>query len=128
MGDSSQKKEPDNSNKDSKQKKNEAFLVELETKKNYDSDSGKSSSRTGNREQKNKLDLPGKQKVKKKKSSQFKKNANADYLESWAEPNNVFESDDEDGNLENAVQHQKAQKNDSSDSEESGLAPIYRED
>ena len=50
MGDSSQKKEPDNSNKDSKQKKNEAFLVELETKKNYDSDSGKSSSRTGNRE------------------------------------------------------------------------------
>lgn len=67
--------------------------------------------------------------MKKKKSSQFAKKAQdsaANYLEPWAEPNYVFESDDEEGNLENAVVQQRNDLKDSSDSDDSGMTPMYQ--
>ena len=76
-----QQDEPE-SNKPSSQMKKDPIHLDIDLKQkhlNYDSDSNKSgksgrfSARSGRKDSSQKLDLPGKQRVKKKKSSKFKK-------------------------------------------------------
>ena len=45
----------------------------------------------------------------------------SNYLQPWAEPNHVFESDDEDGNLENAVVEQQRLDEEDEDDESNSL-------